>query len=79
MNESIHSFIEKEQVLRYQEVCKLLGISRSTLWRLITHHEENDFPLPIALSQNRRGIRFRELLSWIQARQTISNSHKDNQ
>ncbi len=78
MNENTYSFLEKEQVLNYRQVCKLLGVSRTTLWRLIRHHEENDFPTPITISQNRRGIRFRELLNWLQKRQLTSNTDKEN-
>lgn len=36
------------------ELCKILGVNRSTLWRWWKDHLKNDFPKPIVIGTIRR-------------------------
>ncbi|MBS7702666.1 helix-turn-helix transcriptional regulator [Chelatococcus asaccharovorans] len=47
------------------EVCRVLGISRSSLWRLV---RDGMFPRPIALSAQTRRWRREDLAKYIAAR-----------
>jgi len=48
------------------EVCKLTGLSATTLWREI---RAGRFPAPVALSPNRKAFRLRDVAGWMSSRQ----------
>lgn len=57
--------MSKLRILSIRTVCERLGISRSTLWRLV---RDGDFPNAIKLSPNRVGFDEQELEAWIAQR-----------
>ncbi len=50
-------------VISRDEVCRLVGLSRSTLWR---EERCGRFPKSIALSANRRGYLTTEVKDWLE-------------
>ncbi len=54
-----------EALLDTREICRLLGISRTTLWRL---RQRRDFPSPIRLSTCRIAWRRDAIDAWLEAR-----------
>lgn len=54
-----------EALLDTREICRLLGISRTTLWRL---RQRRDFPSPIRLSTRRIAWRRDAIDAWLEAR-----------
>jgi len=52
----------KKRLLSKNEVCALLGVSRSTLWRMIG---AGRFPEPVELSPGRKGHPTDEVDQWI--------------
>lgn len=57
--------VSDQALLDAREVCRLLGISRTTLWRL---RERRDFPIPIQLSIRRIAWRRDAIDAWLEAR-----------
>lgn len=62
-----HSDAEKVQLIKLQDVCKLLQISRATIYRWV---EEGKFPQPVVLGQDdgkRSAVRWylTEVLDWL--------------
>lgn len=57
--------MSKVRILSIRTVCDRLGISRSTLWRLV---RDGDFPRSIKLSTNRVGFDEQEIDAWIAQR-----------
>ena len=57
--------------LRMADVCKQVGLSRSTIYRLI---ENNDFPKSIPLGCKSIGFLSSEIIAWKDQR--IANSRK---
>ena len=53
------------QYLRINDVCRLLRISKPTLWRL---RQRADFPAPTQLSDRAIGWSRADLESWLEAR-----------
>jgi prophage regulatory protein len=53
------------QYLRISDVCRLLRISKPTLWRLRQH---SDFPAPTQLSDRAIGWSREQIQTWIDAR-----------
>lgn len=51
--------------VRLQEVMAMVGVSRTTLWRLVV---QGVFPAPVWVSPGRRGFRLEEVEEWIEAR-----------
>jgi prophage regulatory protein len=52
-------------VLRPIDVCAMVGVSRSTLYRLIARGE---FPMPLQLTSRCRGWREAEVVAWLSSR-----------
>ncbi len=44
---------------------KMLGVSRTTLWRMV---QAGTFPRPIQITERNRGYLLDDVLSWMQAR-----------
>ena len=55
------------QVLRPREVCNVLSVSRTTLWRRI---RDGSFPAPLRLSDNIVGWRLADVERWLAERPT---------
>jgi predicted DNA-binding transcriptional regulator AlpA len=53
------------QYLRIRDVCRLLRISKPTLWRL---RQSSDFPAPTQLSDRAIGWSRDEIRTWVNAR-----------
>lgn len=52
-------------LLRINDVCRWLKISKPTFWRL---RREADFPTPIAITERVIGWHREEIQSWLEAR-----------
>ncbi len=57
--------MRSKRILSIRDVCLRLGISRSTLWRLM---RSGDLPKPLQLSPNRVGLEEAELDDWLTMR-----------
>jgi predicted DNA-binding transcriptional regulator AlpA len=62
------------QYLRISDVCRLLRISKPTLWRL---RQSSDFPAPTHLSDRVIGWSRDEIQKWIAARRRRTTSEVD--
>ncbi len=56
---------EKDEYLSRKEVCNTLGISTSTVRRLL---ESSDFPQPIKISERRQLFLYEEIFDWLYER-----------
>lgn len=56
---------ETDRIVRVEEVCRLVGRSRTTLWRAC---RGGDFPLPFKLSARAVGWRLAEIRAWMDSR-----------
>lgn len=54
------------QFLNYKEVIQLIGLSKSTIWRL---YSRNQFPKPVLLSNRRIAFKASEIEEWIKLRE----------
>lgn len=54
-----------DQILRLPEVLRIVGLSRSTVYRLAAN---GDFPQPIRLGRRSTGWRLSELTEWLATR-----------
>lgn len=55
-----------DRILRSVEVCKVIGLSRTTLWRRV---RDGQFPKPIRLSANAVGWRSSVIDEWLSSRE----------
>jgi len=55
----------QERVLRLAEVTKMVGLSRTTLWRM---EQKGEFPARVPLSSRSVGWRFIDIDNWIKNR-----------
>ncbi|MDB6090859.1 MAG: helix-turn-helix protein [Gammaproteobacteria bacterium] len=62
------------QYLRISDVCRLLRISKPTLWRL---RQSSDFPAPTRLSDRAIGWSRNEIQTWVDARRRPTQKHRD--
>ncbi|MBS7698689.1 MULTISPECIES: helix-turn-helix domain-containing protein [unclassified Chelatococcus] len=62
---SEQGLVTASELIDGAEVCRVLGISRSSLWRLV---RDGVFPRPIALSAQTRRWRREDLAKYIDAR-----------
>ncbi|EIO4060376.1 helix-turn-helix domain-containing protein [Vibrio parahaemolyticus] len=55
---------QSNQLLSYQEVCKLTQLSQATIRRYVKH---GSFPTPVTLSPGARSVRFRleDVQKWL--------------
>lgn len=56
------------QFLSYKEVIQLIGLSKSTIWRL---YSRNLFPKPMLISHRRIAFKASEIEEWIKLREHI--------
>ena len=58
-----------DRILRPRDVCRVIGLSRTTLWRW---QRAGDFPRPVRLGRNSIGWRASTVQEWIDARSSDS-------
>ncbi len=56
--------------VRPGEVVKMLGVSRTTLWRLV---QAGAFPRPVQITERNRGYLLDDVQAWMQARLEASS------
>ena len=54
-----------DRIVRTPEACRMVGVSRSTLVRLV---KSGSFPLPVRISKNAVGWRLSDLAQWLESR-----------
>lgn len=59
----------KHRLLRAQEVCERIGVSRTTLWRKV---RDGNFPQPVRLGENSVGWFSHEIADWEQSLPRVS-------
>ena len=57
-------------IIRGNHVCQALGLSRSTVWRMV---RSGDLPAPIRLGGNSVGWHVHEIEAWLQSRPRTAN------
>ena len=57
--------MKQERIVRLPEVCRLTGLSRSTVYRRVIR---GDFPPPLRLGGHAVGWRLSEVQGWISTR-----------
>ena len=57
---------EDTQIICFDELRKLIPLSRSTIWRM---ERAGEFPQRIRIGKRRVGWRYSEVLAWIDSRQ----------
>ena len=57
--------VEDERLLRVKEVASLIGVSRSTIYRMV---EAGQFPQPIRIGPRASRWRLSEVLEWMTSR-----------
>lgn len=60
--------MEVEQIIRRPEALRMVGISKSVLYRLIA---EGSFPRPVRLSKNSVGWKLSAIQEWIASRPEV--------
>jgi prophage regulatory protein len=68
-----HSQPTYDPIWRMTDACYQIGLSRSTIYRLI---EKNDFPKPISLTAKSIGFLSSEVVLWKEQRITSSRKAK---
>ena len=56
----------EDRILRPREVCRAIGLSRTTLWRRC---RDKRFPAPVRLGQNAIGWRASVVYDWLDDRE----------
>lgn len=60
--------MSNEQIVRPRNLPAIVGLSRTSIWRL---ERSNDFPKRIRLSAGAVGYRTDEILEWLNSRQIV--------
>ena len=60
-------------ILRIKDVCTALGLSRSTVYRLV---EDGDFPAPIKLSRRAVGWNEAQIHYWVNTRNNAADTYR---
>ena len=63
--------MQRDQILRTRDICKMLGISTTTLHRR-RHDAEAQFPKPIQLGPNSVGWKLSEVNDWLESRKAVA-------
>jgi len=61
-------------VVRMSRLVEMIGLSRSTIWKLLS---EGKFPKPIRLGSRSIAWRINDIEEWLQSRQELT-SHRRN-
>lgn len=61
----------QDRYIRMKELCKMLGISRSTIYRLVI---ENKFPRQIKLTERTSVWKLSDINSWVEEREKLSTT-----
>lgn len=67
----MESDLQQLRIVRRPEVLHLTGLSRATLYRLIS---EGAFPGPVRISHNAVGWREQELCVWLESRELVGQA-----
>jgi prophage regulatory protein len=59
-------------VVRMSRLVDMIGLSRSTIWKLLS---EDKFPTPIRLGPRSIGWRIKDVEEWIQGREQLKTKH----
>jgi prophage regulatory protein len=59
----------RHEIIRMRETCKLCGVSRFTIYRLV---QDGDFPTPIRITPRCFGWKRGEILDWMESRRDPS-------
>jgi len=57
--------LENERIIRFPEISKMVGLSRSTIWR---REASGDFPKRVRIGKNSVGWKFSDVQRWIASR-----------
>ncbi len=60
-------------ILRIKDVCTALGLSRSTVYRLV---EAGDFPAPVKLSRRAVGWNEAQIHHWVNTRNNAADTYR---
>jgi prophage regulatory protein len=60
-----------DRIIRVNELCALVGLHRSTVWRAVA---QGKFPKPVVISTQSRGWRASDIEQWIASRQPAKTS-----
>ena len=66
--------IERERLLGWPEVRRLIPLGRTTVWRLRRHGQ---FPAPVRLTRTRAAWRERDILAWLANREAVAVAAAD--
>lgn len=61
------------RIYRIKTLCELLGVTRVTLWRWV---RRGQFPRPIQLGPNTKGVPKEDLDAWMDARRAAAKRRK---
>ena len=56
------------KIHREKSLVRLLGISRTTIWRMV---KRGDFPKPISLGLRAKGWRWEDIEDWVRSREEV--------
>ena len=60
------TILKADRILRVDEVCETIGVSRTTLWRM---SRRGEFPRPLRITDYLRGWRASTVAEWLEGRQ----------
>ncbi|MEZ8285590.1 helix-turn-helix transcriptional regulator [Vibrio splendidus] len=60
----MNDIINNIRLVRQAELANLLGVSKTTLWRL---RQDKNFPAPVAIRSRLIGWRFSDIENWLEA------------
>ena len=52
-----------DRILRFQEVCKLVGLSKRTIYQM---EQDDTFPKHVRLNKRAIGWKYNEIMRWIE-------------
>ena len=53
------------QFIRPRQVCEMIGVSRTTLWRMV---QAGTFPRPVCITERNRGYVLEAVEAWMKGR-----------
>ena len=65
----------EDRLIRLPEVCRLTGLSKSTIYRM---KSENRFPQRVYCSERGVAWHLREIMDWISARDSVAPGSSNN-
>ena len=62
----------EERLLRVKDTAKLIGVSRSTVYRMV---DDGQFPQPIRIGTRASRWRLSEVMQWMESRPVATNEN----